>query len=553
MSTLTKTHICESKAEDNLNPRRRLHSALSDNTERIDIKKPKLDFENLDMNEPGSKNYKMALSSLSSPNGVKSNSALANNKPGSAKKLVIKNFEKPKLPEDYQTRTWGKLHEAVVAIQTSRPISTSQEELYQAVENLCSHKMAASVYDSLRQLVEAHVKSNLDQLTGSMDSLYFLKLMNECWQAHCQQMIMIRSIFLFLDRTYVLQTTGISSVWDMGLDMFRVHVISNTLVQSRTVDGLLMLIEKERNGEAVDRGLLKNLLRMLSDLQIYQNAFEIRFLMATEQLYKAEGQRMMQEQEVPAYLRHVDRRLSEEWERLLYYLDHGTKKCLIQCVERQLLGEHLRTILQKGLDQLLDEHRLSELTLMYSLFSRVREGLLELCSSFNLYIKKRGRVIVTNPEKDKTMVQELLDFKDQLDTVVSQCFQRNDKFINSLKEAFEHFINQRPNKPAELIAKFVDSKLRAGNKEATEEELERLLDKIMVLFRFIHGKDVFEAFYKKDLAKRLLVGKSASVDAEKSMLSKLKQECGAAFTSKLEGMFKDMELSKELMLAFKQI
>ncbi|KTG42698.1 hypothetical protein cypCar_00040267, partial [Cyprinus carpio] len=73
-----------------------------------------------------------------------------------------------------------------------------------------------------------------------------------------------------------------------------------------------------------------------------------------------------------------------------------------------------------------------------------------------------------------------------------------------------------------LPAKYVDSKLRAGNKEATEEELERILDKIMIIFRFIHGKDVFEAFYKKDLAKRLLVGKSASVDAEKSMLSKLK-------------------------------
>lgn len=103
-----------------------------------------------------------------------------------------------------------------------------------------------------------------------------------------------------------------------------------------------------------------------------------------------------------------------------------------------------------------------------------------------------------------------------------------------------------------FTAKFVDSKLRAGNKEATEEELERLLDKIMVLFRFIHGKDVFEAFYKKDLAKRLLVGKSASVDAEKSMLSKLKQECGGGFTSKLEGMFKDMELSKDINIAFKQ-
>ncbi|KAJ8930871.1 hypothetical protein NQ314_016291 [Rhamnusium bicolor] len=36
------------------------------------------------------------------------------------------------------------------------------------------------------------------------------------------------------------------------------------------------------------------------------------------------------------------------------------------------------------------------------------------------------------------------------------------------------------------------------------------------------------------------------------MLSKLKQECGGGFTSKLEGMFKDMELSKDINVAFKQ-
>ena len=30
-------------------------------------------------------------------------------------------------------------------------------------------------------------------------------------------------------------------------------------------------------------------------------------------------------------------------------------------------------------------------------------------------------------------------------------------------------------------------------------------------------------------------------------------ECGGGFTSKLEGMFKDMELSKDIMLAFKQV
>lgn len=36
------------------------------------------------------------------------------------------------------------------------------------------------------------------------------------------------------------------------------------------------------------------------------------------------------------------------------------------------------------------------------------------------------------------------------------------------------------------------------------------------------------------------------------MLPKLKHERGASFTSKLEGMFKDMELSKDIMIQFKQ-
>ena len=108
-------------------------------------------------------------------------------------------------------------------------------------------------------------------------------------------------------------------------------------------------------------------------------------------------------------------------------------------------------------------------------------------------------------------------------------------------------------RPAELIARFIDSKLRTGNKGTSEEELEEVLDKTMTLFRFIDGKvcvppvferviwtalhacgplvdlqDMFEAFYKKDLSKRLLLGKSASIDAEKSMISKLKVRFGSS-------------------------
>lgn len=56
--------------------------------------------------------------------------------------------------------------------------------------------------------------------------------------------------------------------------------------------------------------------------------------------------------------------------------------------------------------------------------------------------------------------------------------------------------------------------------------------------------------FVQDLAKRLLLGRSSSIDLEKSMISKLKMECGAQFTSKLEGMFKDVDVSRDLMDKF---
>uniref|UniRef100_A0A669EIB6 Cullin-4A n=1 Tax=Oreochromis niloticus TaxID=8128 RepID=A0A669EIB6_ORENI len=476
----------------------------------------------------------------------------------------VKARDRPKLAENYTEDTWLKLRDAVGAIQNSTSIKYNLEELYQAVENLCSYKVSPTLYKQLRQVCEDHVQAQIHQFREypflcSLDNLSFLKRMNRCWQDHCRQTIMIRSIFLFLDRTYVLQNSLLPSIWDTGLELFRTHIVSDSAVQKRTVEGILEQIELERNGETVDRSLLRSLLGMLSDLQVYKDSFEERFLTETNRLYAAEGQRLMQERDVPEYLHHVARRLEEENDRIVSYLDQSTQKPLISCVEKQLLGEHMTAILQKGLSTLLDENRVTELTLLYQLFSKVKGGLPTLLQFWRDYIKSFGGEIVCTPEKDKDMVQDLLDFKDKMDNVAQSCFARNESFINAMKEAFETFINKRPNKPLILMrfslvpaSKYVDSKLRAGNKEATEEELERILDKIMIIFRFIHGKDVFEAFYKKDLAKRLLVGKSASVDAEKSMLSKLKHECGAAFTSKLEGMFKDMELSKDIMIQFKQ-
>ena len=66
----------------------------------------------------------------------------------------------------------------------------------------------------------------------------------------------------------------------------------------------------------------------------------------------------------------------------------------------------------------------------------------------------------------------------------------------------------------------------------------------------VSDKDIFAEFYKKQLAKRLLLARSSSDDAERSMIAKLKLRCGAQFTSKLEGMVTDMNLSSDIQSAF---
>ena len=85
------------------------------------------------------------------------------------------------------------------------------------------------------------------------------------------------------------------------------------------------------------------------------------------------------------------------------------------------------------------------------------------------------------------MVDGLLALKARLDEVLATALQKSEPFAQALREAFESAINQRSNKPAELIAKFIDATLRMGSgaKGRSDDEMEGLLDRALVLFRYI--------------------------------------------------------------------
>ena len=154
-------------------------------------------------------------------------------------------------------------------------------------------------------------------------------------------------------------------------------------------------------------------------------------------------------------------------------------------------------------------------------------------------------------------VQELLDIHDKYTELVGTgpekgCFQGHSIFQKAMKDAFEVFVNKDIGKSstAELLSHFCDNLLKKSGERLSEEALEDKLEKVVRIFGYLSDKDLFAEFYKKQLAKRLLLARSSSDDAERSMIAKLKLRCGAQFTSKLEGMVTDMNLSSDIQSAF---
>ncbi len=72
------------------------------------------------------------------------------------------------------------------------------------------------------------------------------------------------------------------------------------------------------------------------------------------------------------------------------------------------------------------------------------------CSSL-ASLQKVGKSLVISGDNDKTLVASLMTMKNRLDTVIATCFDGNEKFMQAEKDAFDHFVNTRANKPAELI------------------------------------------------------------------------------------------------------
>ncbi|VAH38045.1 unnamed protein product [Triticum turgidum subsp. durum] len=378
--------------------------------------------------------------------------------------------------------------------------------------NMVLHKHGGRLYDKLAENLKGHLRE-MGKLVEAAQGGLFLEELQRRWADHIKALQMIRDILMYMDRTFIPSSKK-TPVFEHGLELWRDIVVRSPKIHGRLVDTLLELIHRERMGEMINRGLMRNTTK------------------------------------------NAEKRLAEESERVSLYMDAKTADKIANVVEKEMLSNHMQRLFlmeNSGLVNMLINDKHEDLTRMYDLFKRVPDGHSTIRSLMASHVKETGKILVTDPERLRDpvdFVQRLLNEKDKYDEIVSVSFSNDKTFQNALNASFEHFINLN-NRSPEFISLYVDDKLRKGVKgAANEEDIETVLDKVMMLFRYLQEKDVFEKYYKQHLAKRLLSGKTSSDEAERNMLVKLKTECGYQFTSKLESMFTDLKTSQDTMQSF---
>ncbi|KAJ1399717.1 Winged helix-like DNA-binding domain superfamily [Sesbania bispinosa] len=455
----------------------------------------------------------------------------------------------------YAEKTWKILEHAIHEIYNHNASGLSFEELYRNAYNMVLHKYGEKLYSGLVKTMTSHLRE-ISQSIESAQGEVFLEELNRKWVDHNKALQMIRDILMYMDRTFI-PSNHKTPVHELGLNLWKDVVIRSSKTQTRLLDTLLELVLRERNGEVINRGLMRNIIKMLMDLglSVYRDDFEKHFLEVSANFYCLESQKFIESCDCGDYLKKAERRLNEEMERISHYLDPRSESKITNVVEKAMIESHMHTLVHmenSGLVNMLLDDKYEDLGRMYNLFRRVPTGLTIVKEVMTSFIRDTGKQLIMDPERLKDpvdFVQRLLDMKDKYDKVITMAFNNDKTFQNALNSAFEYFINLNARSP-EFISLFVDDKLRRGLKGVGEEDVEIVLDKVMMLFRYLQEKDVFEKYYKQHLAKRLLSGKTISDDAERSLIVKLKTECGYQFTSKLEGMFTDMKTSYDTMQGF---
>lgn len=474
---------------------------------------------------------------------------------GSIRSVVPQNADLARPRNVFSKANYAELYTTVYNMCTQRTPNNWSEQLYRRYGEAMSDYVQRQVLPELREKTDVAL----------------LKELLHRWSNHKIYVKWMDRFFTYLDRYYV-KLQSVEPLHNRGFSIFHQLVFETCKKDAR--NAVLRVVNQERQGEHIDQDLVKGVMEMfidlgLGNLNVYTTEFEEALLPASSDYFVRLAAGWLTEDSFPEYLEKAEGALTAEEQRVNSYLHRSTQPKLKHVVIQALLAQPQTRLMEKetGVVYLLDNDKRDDLARMHRMFLLVDNGLVPISQAFRQYVTDRGNKIVDERIEqskqiasksealgDPSFVQALLDLHDKFKGVVQECFSQDSLFQKSLKEAFEVFINRDIGKYsfAALMSSFCDRILKKSGERLSDDQVEALLTKMVELFSFLSDKDLFAEIYRNQLSKRLLYETSASEDAEKSMIAKLKMKCGAQFTSKLEGMITDLSLAADLQKDFRE-
>ena len=198
--------------------------------------------------------------------------------------------------------------------------------------------------------------------------------------------------------------------------------------------------------------------------------------------------------------------------------------------------------------------QLSSMQQFWMLAGRLPTGQTDVAATVCGFCKLQGvqRISkITNNATAVAAIQDVLELQFQVANLIRSLAAGAQELL-SLKQVWESVANTHTTPSiAESLAKYLDMILRSTKRMDSLQE-DWLVKTIGGLFVLMQAKDVFEAFYKRDLAKRLLLNRIISMGVGRQVVALFKVECETGYTSKMKGMFQDMEWSRQTMVVSRQ-
>ncbi|XP_058723439.1 cullin-1 [Vicia villosa] len=481
---------------------------------------------------------------------------------------------------DFMLKGIKKLKNILEGLPEPQFTSDDYMMLYTTIYNMCTqkppHDYSQPLYDKYKESFEEYIISTVLPSLREKHDEFMLRELVRRWANHKIMVRWLSRFFHYLDR-YFIARRSLPPLNEVGLTCFRDLVYKE--INGKVRDAVISLIDQEREGEQIDRALLKNVLDIFVEIGMgqmdqYDNDFEAAMLKDTSAYYSRKASNWILEDSCPDYMLKAEECLKREKDRVAHYLHSSSESKLLEKVQHELLSVYANQLLEKehsGCHSLLTDDKVEDLSRMFRLFSKIPRGLEPVSSIFKQHVTQEGTALVKLAEdaasnrkaekrdivglQEQVFVRKVIELHDKYLAYVNDCFQNHTLFHKALKEAFEIFCNKgvAGSSSAELLATFCDNILKKGGSEKlSDEAIEDTLEKVVKLLAYISDKDLFAEFYRKKLARRLLFDKSANDDHERSILTKLKQQCGGQFTSKMEGMVTDLTLAKENQTSFEE-